>query len=881
MFLDKVSIKKLIFLNSALIFSIVLSATIFLFLSNTSIKKRLSHLTTHSTPFQIKTIQAEAKIQGLTTVLTKMISSESRKELEQKMESLNAILEELKWINKELTEMSEDSRIKELIDSFTEISEAVFIASAERIDAELRAKEATAEMSLKIKEITKKLHAFDAQIKQIQSSSSKHLFSSKDAVINASDSIKGVYEVFKMLQHVDVSFNELRRAENKTALDLAKSKFSLAINKALHIDFFRAKDREEEVRKLYNRLKDIEAMALGKDGLVDSLYAYLITKGDDIKKKIDTQEKQVSTKIRSLSGEISTYIDVQFQDINFSTSELEKSINLSLLSNDILLLSSELTSKGYSIEVDAARLLLAHDMEEMSTLVHRLSANFSIVEDVIKKLSGLFLSLQRKDGVLFLQTAATFFDNIKQTLIGRDGLSKKIEKVFYSHQNTLALSQQLEKIVSEQQLKSRAMLTAASEEQKKAAISVNTLITHYIIASLLLGLIIIAIGITVGIISAKTINSSISQITKVSDAIAQGDFSQNIKPMGPPEIRSLVQSFITMKDDLKDRLSFKRSIEGAKTVEEVYLKLEDVFKKRLEINDFLIFEALKNADSMNLMYRNAAKAGYYCNNNILTNSSLCKAKETGNIISPIEQYQCSQFINNTGKLYLCIPHIIEGNVISVMQIIFDKQEQKRLKKNITEALLYIDAAMPVVEAKRLQCIFKEASLKDEMTGFYNRRFLSEYVQTLTSNVFRKKTIAGLLIGDIDFFKKINDVYGHYTGDMVIRDTAAIIKENLRGSDIVIRFGGEEFLIILIDIREGDAEIVAEKIRNQIESAIIQMPGCFIQRTISIGISEFPKDTEDFWEAVRFADTALYNAKRTGRNKTARFIREMLDEKAAI
>lgn len=190
----------------------------------------------------------------------------------------------------------------------------------------------------------------------------------------------------------------------------------------------------------------------------------------------------------------------------------------------------------------------------------------------------------------------------------------------------------------------------------------------------------------------------------------------------------------------------------------------------------------------------------------------------------MDQYQCSQFIINAGKLHLCIPHIIEGNVTSVMQLIFDEQKQKRLKKNITEALLYIDAAMPVVESKRLQFIFKEASLKDEMTGFYNKRFLSEYVQTLVSNVFRKKTIAGLLIRDIDLFKNINDVYGHCTGDMVIRDTAAIIKANLRGSDIVIRFGGEEFLIILIDIKEGDAELVGEKLRTQIESATIEVNG---------------------------------------------------------
>jgi diguanylate cyclase (GGDEF)-like protein len=92
--------------------------------------------------------------------------------------------------------------------------------------------------------------------------------------------------------------------------------------------------------------------------------------------------------------------------------------------------------------------------------------------------------------------------------------------------------------------------------------------------------------------------------------------------------------------------------------------------------------------------------------------------------------------------------------------------------------------------------------------------------------------------------------------------------------MVVRFGGEEFLVILMDIREGEAEMVAEKIRTLVEGSKIKIVGGFIQKTISIGISEFPKDTEQFWEAIKFSDVALYKAKETGRNRVVRFTPDM-------
>ena len=131
---------------------------------------------------------------------------------------------------------------------------------------------------------------------------------------------------------------------------------------------------------------------------------------------------------------------------------------------------------------------------------------------------------------------------------------------------------------------------------------------------------------------------------------------------------------------------------------------------------------------------------------------------------------------------------------------------------------------------------------------------------------------------MDFFKQVNDNYGHDIGDSVLKETSRVLRESVRESDIVIRFGGEEFLILLIDTEPDYGIQVAEKIRQKMENVKFKASkGEVFKKTISMGISEFPKDTDGFLQAIKFADVALYHAKDTGRNKCVRFTPDMWEE----
>ncbi len=172
------------------------------------------------------------------------------------------------------------------------------------------------------------------------------------------------------------------------------------------------------------------------------------------------------------------------------------------------------------------------------------------------------------------------------------------------------------------------------------------------------------------------------------------------------------------------------------------------------------------------------------------------------------------------------------------------------------------------------CPVKESSFRDPITTLYSRKFLEEYSEILIAGILRKKTSLGVLMCDLDNLKGVNGRYGYDAGDILLKESSTIIKESVRKSDIAIRFGGKEFLVLLHEVNESSLLSVAEKIRVGIEKSRINIDGEEISGTISIGVSRFPKDTEDFWQAIKYANVALYNAKDSGKNRVVKYTQDM-------
>lgn len=159
---------------------------------------------------------------------------------------------------------------------------------------------------------------------------------------------------------------------------------------------------------------------------------------------------------------------------------------------------------------------------------------------------------------------------------------------------------------------------------------------------------------------------------------------------------------------------------------------------------------------------------------------------------------------------------------------------------------------------------KETAITDELTGLHNRRYFFDVGEKLYDNAKRKHLYLAAAMFDADFFKKVNDTYGHEIGDEVLRALANSLQENLRSSDILARYGGEEFVCLLVINHKDDIKKIFEKIRKNIESLEVNAMGKIVKFTISIGVTT--NLNQNLNQMLNAADQALYEAKSTGRNK---------------
>ncbi|NLN34785.1 MAG: GGDEF domain-containing protein [Candidatus Cloacimonetes bacterium] len=164
----------------------------------------------------------------------------------------------------------------------------------------------------------------------------------------------------------------------------------------------------------------------------------------------------------------------------------------------------------------------------------------------------------------------------------------------------------------------------------------------------------------------------------------------------------------------------------------------------------------------------------------------------------------------------------------------------------------------------------ELSLRDTLTGLRNRRYMENNLLQIVALAFRHKASVSFAMMDIDFFKRVNDTYGHAAGDMILRELGKMLAPAFRKSDIIIRYGGEEFLVVLFDIMPDKCLKMMEDLRREIEIRTFKYQRHKIKITISIGLAcnvlYSASEYGDLLQSIKNADKALYVAKESGRNR---------------
>lgn len=206
--------------------------------------------------------------------------------------------------------------------------------------------------------------------------------------------------------------------------------------------------------------------------------------------------------------------------------------------------------------------------------------------------------------------------------------------------------------------------------------------------------------------------------------------------------------------------------------------------------------------------------------------------------------------------------------------ILQKANEQLVSINLSYEELLRDLKAEKEKTEKLATKLEEANrklldlaLKDPLTGAYNRRFLYEMVDKKMAQARRTERPLALIAGDIDYFKRINDTFGHCTGDTVLKKTALLMMDCLRTGDILARTGGEEFIVVCHVTNDQSGTLIAERIRKRIEQTPIRLAdGRLIQVTMSFGVAIFESHFRNREEFINLADERLYSAKRAGRNR---------------
>ena len=160
----------------------------------------------------------------------------------------------------------------------------------------------------------------------------------------------------------------------------------------------------------------------------------------------------------------------------------------------------------------------------------------------------------------------------------------------------------------------------------------------------------------------------------------------------------------------------------------------------------------------------------------------------------------------------------------------------------------------------------ELNTRDGLTGVFNRRFLEEKLEDEFDRCKRYSKDLSLIMFDIDFFKKVNDIYGHQCGDFILKSLSSLVASRIRRNDYLARYGGEEFCCILPETNCPSAALVAEGLRGMVEKEVFQYKEKTLKISISLGVAALEKGIDSVDMLMQLADSALYSAKRTGRNR---------------
>lgn len=218
------------------------------------------------------------------------------------------------------------------------------------------------------------------------------------------------------------------------------------------------------------------------------------------------------------------------------------------------------------------------------------------------------------------------------------------------------------------------------------------------------------------------------------------------------------------------------------------------------------------------------------------------------------------------KSLICVPMTIKSRVLGVLEFVNKTTGGPFTREDLDLLLRLVDLTAVAVERTSLYQKMTELALTDDLTKLFNSRYLNRTIEIEIQRSTRYKTSVSLIFMDIDYFKRINDQYGHLIGSKVLVEMGQLLLKSLRSVDIVARYGGDEFVIVLPQTTPNAAALIAERMRKSIDqNTFLKKEGYALKLTASFGVASYPESARSKEELIKIADEAMYKVKHQTRN----------------
>ncbi len=238
---------------------------------------------------------------------------------------------------------------------------------------------------------------------------------------------------------------------------------------------------------------------------------------------------------------------------------------------------------------------------------------------------------------------------------------------------------------------------------------------------------------------------------------------------------------------------------------------------------------------------------------------------------PASGLLCAHLAGTAAARYLCVPIITHSENLGLL-LLLKRSQESSLEEPLSETKKRLAStaakqiALSLANLKLRNFLMLQAT-HDPLTGLFNRRYMEDTLEREIRRVQRKQAPLGIIMVDLDHFKRFNDSFGHEAGDTLLQAVGIFLQSNIRQEDIACRYGGEEFILILPEASQEITRVRAERLRQGVENLQVEYHGQSIGPvTVSLGVAIFPDHGKDGEALIRAADTALYRSKQGGRNR---------------